>query len=160
MKVKIKRFDRSLPLPAYQTRGAACVDLHARTDVTIPPGVVGYVPLNVALEMPEGCWALVAARGSTHRHGLLPAQGVGIGDWDFRGDGDEYRFAFYNFTSAPVTVARGTRIAQLMVLRYEPLELEEVEHLHAEDRGSYGSTGTGLEPSAGSAPGVTPPERS
>jgi dUTPase len=70
---------------------------------------------------------------------------VGIGDWDFRGDGDEYRFAFYNFTAEPVTVARGTRIAQLMVLRSERLELEEVEHLHPENRGSYGSTGTGLE---------------
>jgi dUTP pyrophosphatase len=144
VKVKIKRFDPTLPNPSYQTKGAACVDLYAREEVTIPPGSVGYVFLNVALEIPEGCWVLVAARGSTHRHGLLPVQGVGIGDWDFRGDDDEYRAAFYNFTSEPVTVARGTRIAQLMVLRYEPIEFEEVMHLHPENRGSYGSTGTGL----------------
>jgi dUTP pyrophosphatase len=144
MRVKIKRFDRSLPLPGYQSAGAACVDLYARLDVTIAPGQVGYVPLNVALEIPEGCWVLVAARGSTHRHGLLPVQGIGIGDWDFRGDGDEYRFAFYNFTAAPVTVARGTRIAQMLVLRYEPIEFEEVEQLRPENRGSYGSTGAGL----------------
>jgi dUTP pyrophosphatase len=144
MKVKIKRFDRSLPLPAYQTRGAAGVDLYARLDVTIEPGQVGYVPLNVGLEIPEGSWVLVAARGSTHKHGLLPVQGVGIGDWDFRGDEDEYRFAFYNFTSQPVTVARGTRIAQMIVLRYEPIDFEEVDHLYAENRGSFGSTGWGL----------------
>jgi dUTP pyrophosphatase len=144
MRVKIKRFDQSLPLPGYQSAGAACVDLYARLDVTIEPGQVGYVPLNVALEIPEGCWVLVAARGSTHRHGLLPVQGIGIGDWDFRGDGDEYRFAFYNFTAAPVTVARGTRIAQMLVLRYEPIEFEEVEQLRPENRGSYGSTGAGL----------------
>lgn len=143
MKVKIKRFDRDLPLPSYQSRGAACVDLTARLDVTIAPGQVGLVPLNVGLEVPEDCWVLVAARGSTHRHGLLPAQGIGIGDWDFRGDGDEYRFAFYNFTAEPVTVRRGTRIAQLMVLRYEPIELDEVDHLRPDNRGGYGSTGSG-----------------
>ena len=144
MRVKIKRFDPTLPLPSYQSRGAACVDLYARTETTIAPGAVGLVPLNVALEIPEGCWVLVAARGSTHKHGVLPVQGVGIGDWDFQGDADEYRFAFYNYTDQPATIARGTRIAQLMVLRYEPIELEEVEYLQGQDRGSYGSTGTGL----------------
>ena len=143
MKVKIKRFDPSLPLPRYQSPGAACVDLYARLDVTIAPGRVGYVPLNIGLEMPESCWALVAARGSTHKHGLLPVQGIGIGDWDFRGDEDEYQFAFYNFTAEPVTVPRGTRIAQLMVLRYEPIEFDEVDHLRPERRGGYGSTGAG-----------------
>ena len=74
----------------------------------------------------------------------MPAQGVGIGDWDFRGDQDEYHFAFYNFTAQPVTVARGTRIAQMMVLRYEPIEFEEVAQLRPQNRGSYGSTGTGM----------------
>src|SRR5436190_3040259 len=108
MKVKIKRFDQELPLPGYQSPGAACVDLYARLDVTIAPGQVGYVPLNVALEIPEGCWVLVAARGSTHKHGVLPVQGIGVGDGDFRGDEDEYQFAFYNFTAVPVTVTRGT----------------------------------------------------
>jgi dUTP diphosphatase len=144
MRVRIKRFDRTLPLPAYQSPGAAGIDLYARADVTIAPGEVGLVPLNVGLELPEGCWALVAARGSTHRLGLLPAQGIGVGDEDFRGDGDEYRFAFYNYTGAPVTVARGARVAQLLVLRYQRLELEEVEHLGPIDRGGYGSTGAGL----------------
>lgn len=144
MRVKIKRFDRSLPLPSYQSRGAACVDLYARLDVAIAPGQVGYVPLNVALEIPAGCWVLLAARGSTHRHGVLPVQGIGVGDWDFHGDDDEYHFAFYNFTAQPVTIVRGTRIAQMMVMRYEPLEFTEVEHLRPDNRGSYGSTGAGL----------------
>ena len=144
MKVRIKRFDRELPLPSYQTEGAACVDLYARLDVTIPPGEVGYVMLNVALEIPQGCWVLVAARSSTNKRGLLPIQGVGIGDSDFRGDGDEYKFAVYNFSKEPVTVERGTRVAQMMVLRYERMEMEEVERLDAKDRGGFGSTGTGL----------------
>lgn len=67
MKVKIKRFDRSLPLPSYQSKGAACVDLYARVDVTIAPGQAGYVPLNVALEMPEGGWGPRTGRRSTKR---------------------------------------------------------------------------------------------
>jgi dUTP pyrophosphatase len=144
MRVRLKRFDRTLPLPAHQSTGAAGLDLYARVDVTIAPGAVGLVPLNVGLELPEGCWALVAARGSTHRLGLLPVQGVGVGDPDFRGDGDEYRFAFLNFTARPVTLTRGTRVAQLLVLRAERLELEEVERLGPVDRGGYGSTGTGV----------------
>jgi dUTP pyrophosphatase len=143
--VRIKRFDRTLPLPAYQTPGAAGLDLYARVDVTIAPGAVGLVPLNVGLELPAGTWALVAARGSTHRLGLLPAQGMGVGDEDFRGDGDEYRFAFLNFTAQPVTVARGTRVAQLLVLRAERVELEEVDRLGPVDRGGYGTTGAAVE---------------
>jgi dUTP pyrophosphatase len=144
VRLRIKRFDRSLPLPAYQTAGAAGLDLYARVDVTVAPGAVGLVPLNVGLELPAGCWALVAARGSTHRLGLLPVQGIGVGDEDFRGDGDEYRFAFLNFTDRPVTVARGTRVAQLLVLRAERVELEEVEGLGPVDRGGYGTTGAGV----------------
>ncbi|HXR49685.1 MAG TPA: dUTP diphosphatase, partial [Verrucomicrobiae bacterium] len=88
MKIQLKQFDTSLPVPAYQTVGAAGMDLYARQETTIAPKTIGYVPLNIALEIPEGYWVLVAARGSTHKQGLMPAHGIGIGDWDFRGDND------------------------------------------------------------------------
>ena len=142
MKIKLKQFDTTLPVPSYQTKGAACVDLYARLATTIEPKTIGYIPLNVAVEIPEGYWVLVAARGSTHKQGLMPAHGIGIGDWDFRGDDDEYHFPVYNFTNKPVVISKGQRIAQMMVVPYERVELELVDKLESENRGKFGSTGT------------------
>jgi dUTP pyrophosphatase len=141
MKVKIKRFDKNLPLPSYKTKGAACVDVYAREGITIAPHTVGYIPLNVAIEIPEGYWLMLAARGSTHKSGIIPANGIGIGDWDFRGDNDEYKMAALNFTDKEVVIEKGARIGQMMLMKYEMFEFEEVEHLGNEDRGSFGSTG-------------------
>ncbi len=141
MKIKIKHFDKTLPLPSYKSRGAACVDLCARLDVKIPAGQIGYVPLNVALEIPKGYWILVAARSGTHKLGILPAHGIGIGDWDFRGDNDEYIFPFYNFCKETVEIKKGTRVAQMMILKYEKIEMKEVKKLTEKDRGKFGSTG-------------------
>ena len=57
MKIKIKRFDKDLPLPKRQTEGAAAFDLTAREAVTIAPGAVGYVPLNIAVETPPNIFS-------------------------------------------------------------------------------------------------------
>jgi dUTP pyrophosphatase len=141
MKIKIKRFDKSLPLPAYQTAGAACMDAYARETVTIEPNSIGYIPLNVAIEAPEGHWVMLAARSSTHKAGLIPANGIGIGDSDFSGNNDEYKFIVYNYKDSAVTIDRGTRIAQFMILKVENVEIEEVEYLGNPDRGGIGSTG-------------------
>lgn len=140
-KVGIKRFDTSLPLPEYKTSGAAAMDLAARIDVTIKPHTVGYVPLNIALELPEGHWALLAARSSLHKYGLMLANGIGVGDFDYRGDDDEYMAALLNFTDKPVLVARGTRLVQLMVLPVERVTLIEKKSLKNPNRGGYGTTG-------------------
>jgi len=142
MQIKVKQFDTSLPLPAYKTKGAAGMDLCARITMSIAPKAVGYIPLNIALEIPEGYWVLVAARGSTHKQGLLPIHGIGIGDADFKGDNDEYHFPVYNFTDQEVTIEKGQRIAQIIVLPYESVELDIVDHLGNQDRGKFGSTGT------------------
>ncbi len=141
MKIRLKRIDPTLPLPEYKTAGAAALDLAARQTVTIPAGETGMVPLNIAVELPPGHWLLVAARSSLHKKGLLLANGIGIGDSDFCGDDDEYHAALYNRTSAPVTVERGERICQMMVLPVERVELIEVTTLGNKTRGGFGSTG-------------------
>jgi len=141
LKVGIKRFDTTLPLPEYKTSGAAAMDLAARIEVTIEPRAVGYVPLNIALELPEGHWALLAARSSLHKHGLILANGIGVGDYDFRGENDEYQAALLNFTDKPVIVERGMRVVQLMVLPVDRVELVEKTALNSPSRGGYGSTG-------------------
>lgn len=141
MKVRIKRFDKELPLPKRQTEGAAAFDLTARARVEIQAKQVGYIPLNVAVETPEGHFLLIAARSSTHKKGLMPVHGIGIGDPDFSGDGDEYHAPYFNFTDTPVTVERGERIAQGMFMRRVDFEWEEMENLENKTRGGFGSTG-------------------
>ncbi len=141
MKVKIKRFDLDLPLPAYKTSGAVALDLAARQTMTIPPGEVVKVPLNIAVEMPKGYWLLLAARSSLHQRGLMLANGIGIGDDDFCGDDDEYHAALWNRTTDPVTVERGERLCQMLVLAYERVEWVEVKRLGHVTRGGFGSTG-------------------
>ncbi len=141
MKIKVKRFDKTIPLPSYKTEGAACMDVYAREKVTIAPGAIGYIPLNIALEVPKGSWVMLAARSSTHKLGLINAAGIGIGDWDFRGDSDEYKFVALNFTKKRVVVEKGMRVGQIMVLKFEKVIIEEVDKLGNKDRGGIGSTG-------------------
>jgi len=141
MKIRIKLFDLELPAPEYKSKKAAALDLYARTTVTIQPGEVGMVPLNVALELPENHWVLMSARSSLHKKGVMMANGIGVGDEDYCGDNDEYRAALLNYTKAPVTIERGERIVQMIVMHREPVELEIVEKLGNKDRGGFGSTG-------------------
>ncbi|MFH2118671.1 MAG: dUTP diphosphatase [Candidatus Paceibacterota bacterium] len=141
MKVQIKRFDKNLPLPEYKTEGAAAFDLYAREQTTIPARSVKLVPLNIALQLPEGHWALLSARSSLHKKGLMMANGIGVGDYDYRGDNDEYRAALYNFTDQSVTVDQGERIVQMIILKRERAEFLEQAQLNTKDRGGFGSTG-------------------
>jgi dUTP pyrophosphatase len=142
MKVKIKRFDKKLPLPVYKTTGAAALDLASREEVEIEAGGVAYLPLNIALQVPKDSFVLVAARSSLHKKGLFLANGIGIGDSDYCGDGDEYMAAVYNFSKEPVVVKKGERVAQMMVLKRESVEWEESDSFNERDnRGGFGSTG-------------------
>ncbi len=141
IQLKIKRFDKELPLPVYKTGGAVCVDLCARETMEILPSEIGYIPLNVAIKVPDDCWTLLAARSSTHKMGLIPANGIGIIDRDYCGDGDELKFAALNFTKEKVVVEKGTRVAQMIVLKRDFVQFEEVDHLDETDRGGFGTTG-------------------
>jgi dUTP pyrophosphatase len=141
MKIKIKRFDKELPLPEYKTAGAAGFDLAAKETMTIAPHAVAYVPLNVAVETPPNHFLLIATRGSTHKRGLMLANSVGIGDSDFCGDDDQYMAALLNFTDMPVVVTRGDRIAQGIFIPFTRGEWEEVDIMKSKTRGGFGSTG-------------------
>jgi len=141
MKVKVRRFDKELPLPEYKTSGAAAMDCAARETAEIKPGETVMVPLNIAIDLPDGYFLLMAARSSLYKRGLVLRNGIGIGDCDYCGDGDEYRAALYNFSDEAVTVERGDRVTQILILSYDQVGWEEVDHLGNEDRGGFGSTG-------------------
>jgi len=141
MKIKVKRFNKNFSLPKYATPRAAGFDFVARQNVEIPPQKVGYVPLNIACETPDGYFLLLAARSSTHKKGLILANGIGIGDPDFSGDTDEYTAALYNFTDKPVKIEAGERIVQGVFVKFERAEWDEVDKLENPQRGGFGSTG-------------------
>jgi len=139
--IKIKRFDQSLPLPEYKTKGAAGFDLAARETTIIKAGEVGIIPLNLAIATPKGHFVLLCTRSSTYKLGLTMINGIGIIDSDFCGDEDEFRFAVQNFTKKPVTVEKGTRIAQGIFVKFTRAKWQEVAKMSAKNRDGFGSTG-------------------
>jgi dUTP pyrophosphatase len=141
MKIKIKRFDTSLPLPEYKTKGAAAFDLYARENTIIPPQKTKLVPLNIALLLPKDHFALMSARSSLHKKSLIMANGIGIGDEDYCGNDDEYRAALFNLSDREVLVEKGERIVQMIILPVEKAQLIETENLSGKNRGGFGSTG-------------------
>jgi deoxyuridine 5'-triphosphate nucleotidohydrolase len=141
MKLKIKRFDKSLPLPVHKTPGAVAVDLYSRLDTTIEAHQFAYVPMNVAIKIPNGYFVLMSSRSSTHKMGVIGLNGVGIFDRDYCGDNDEYHFIAYNFTNKQVNIEKGTRLCQLLLIKCENFDFEEVEKMDSVSRGGFGTTG-------------------
>jgi len=141
MNLKIKRFDKSLPLPIHKTNGAVAVDLYSRLEATIESHQFAYVPMNVAIKIPDGYFIMMASRSSTHKMGVTGLNGVGIFDRDYCGDNDEYHFIAYNFTDKAVFIEKGTRLCQLLLIKCENFEFEEVDEMNEISRGGFGSTG-------------------
>ena len=141
MKIKIKRFDKTLPLPVHKTNGAVAADLYSRLDFTIKPKEIAYVPMNVAIEIPDGYFIMQSARSSTHKLGLMAINGVAVFDRDYCGDNDEYHFAVRNFTDASVHINKGDRLCQLVLIKCESFEFDEVDAMPDPSRGGFGTTG-------------------
>ncbi|MBU0981166.1 dUTP diphosphatase [Patescibacteria group bacterium] len=142
MKVRIKRIDKSLPLPVYETGGSVGFDILARVDMIIEDGMIELVPANVVVEVPENFMLVVASRSSTPRKkGLSTPHGFGIIDHDYCGPEDEIKIQVYNFSGSSVEIKRGEKIAQGVFVRIDKFEWEEVDEIRNESRGGFGSTG-------------------
>ena len=141
MEVNIKRIDKTLPLPKYETAGSVGFDLICRESAQIAPQSIVLIPANVIVETPPGYMLMVCLRSSTPRKlGLLMPQGVGIVDNDYCGEADELKIQVYNFTDEIVNVERGSRIAQGVFVRVDTPEWNEVEQMSNTSRGGFGST--------------------
>jgi len=138
--VRIYRLDASVRLPSYETAGAAGFDLAANADLTVAPGEVTLVPTGLVIEVPAGHFLGVFARSSTPlRRGLMVANGVGVVDSDYCGPKDEIKIEVLNFTSAPVAIKRGDRLAQGIIIPYARAEWQEAAP-ERPTRGGFGST--------------------
>ena len=140
--VNIHRLDPTVPLPEYQSAGAAGFDLASNADLVVQPGEVTLVPTGLVIEVPEGHLLGVFARSSTPlKRGLMVANGVGVVDSDYRGPNDEIKIQVLNFTTAPVAITRGDRLAQGVILPFIRPEWTEGTGPGGPTRGGFGSTG-------------------
>ena len=141
-RVAVLRLDPDLPLPAYARPGDAGLDLHAAETVTLKPGARALVATGVAVAIPDGYAGLVVPRsGLALRHGVGLLNSPGLIDAGYRG---ELKVLLVNHDpAAAVTLARGDRIAQLVIQPVERAALEEVSALPPSERGTggFGSTG-------------------
>ena len=142
MKVKIKRVDKSLPLPTYQTAGSVGFDIYSREDIEINSHEIALIPGNIIVETPPGYMLLVALRSSTPRKkGLIKPHGIGVIDNDYCGEGDEIKVQVYNNTDHAVKVEKGERIAQGIFVKIDKFDWKEVD-IMGKTRGGFGSTGS------------------
>jgi dUTP pyrophosphatase len=144
VKLKVRRVGSRgppLPLPRYETAGAAGLDLRADEPFSLHPGERRLVPTGLAVEVPPGHEGSVRPRsGLAVKHGIGMVNAPGTVDSDYRG---ELSVILVNHGQAPVSFARGDRIAQLVIAPVVQAELELVEDLSDTDRGhgGFGSTG-------------------
>ena len=141
VRVLVRRLDAGLPLPARAREHDAGLDLYAAEAVTIEPGARALVPTGIALAIPQGYAGFVLPRsGLAFRHGVTQLNAPGLIDAGYRG---EVKVLLVNHDRAAAAIARGDRIAQLVVQRVEPAELIEVDELPPSDRGAsgFGSSG-------------------
>lgn len=148
MELKIKalspKIGREIPAPFYATPGSAAMDLHACVDeaVTIPAGGRAVIPTGLAIALPSADFvALVFARsGLGIKHGVAPANCVGVIDSDYRG---EVMVGLQNSGKEDYTISPGDRIAQLMITPVVQAQLRLVDQLDETERGAggFGSTG-------------------
>jgi dUTP pyrophosphatase len=147
VKVEIRQLPHAegLPLPAYQSPGAAGLDLLAavgeNSPLVLAPGKHALVPTGLMIALPSGSEAQVRPRsGLAARHGVTVLNSPGTIDADYRG---EISVILINHGEAPFTIRRGERIAQMVIAPVVRVELVVAAALSTTDRGSggFGSTG-------------------
>lgn len=142
--VRIKKLNPNAVIPTYGTEFSAGADLYACIDekVIIASGETAFIKTGIALEVPEGYAGLVYARsGLSCKHGLAPANKVGVIDADYRG---EIMVALHNHSNETKFVENGDRIAQLVITPFLTANFIETDELNETVRGDggFGSTGS------------------
>lgn len=166
MVLKVKKLNKDAILPTRGSSSAAGWDLYALHGVTIKGGETVFIQTGLAMQIPEGYFGAIYARsGLASNQGLRPANCVGVIDSDYRGEivvalhNDNYTViedlepvtavhygqpAVKIDTDSSKYIDQGERIAQLVIQKYEEVEIEEVHELDntARGEGGFGSTGT------------------
>jgi dUTP pyrophosphatase len=142
VEVLVQRLDPGLPMPAREHPGDAGLDLRSRLDVRLEPGGRSLVPTGIAIALPSGFAAFVHPRsGMALRHGVTVLNAPGTIDAGYRGEISIILVNHDRFEA--FDIARGDRIAQLIVSPVVTAAMVEVSDLPGSHRGSggFGSTG-------------------
>lgn len=117
------------------------IDLRAAETILIVKGEFKYIPLGVAMQLPEGYEAIVTPRSSLFkRRGIIMTNSIGIMDESYCGDNDEWKFPAYAIRDT--LIPKGERICQFRIMKHQPeIKFEIVDTLGNPDRGGHGSTG-------------------
>jgi dUTP pyrophosphatase len=145
IQVRVKRLPGhdDVPLPTRMTEHAAGYDLAAAVlePIVLAPGDIKLIPCGFAMAIPPGYEAQVRPRsGLSSKHGVTMINAPGTIDADYRG---EVHVPLVNLGRSPFTVARGMRIAQMLILPVPSSEIIEVEDLDETKRGQGGFGHTG-----------------
>jgi dUTP pyrophosphatase len=143
MEVKLKRLanGQGLSLPAYESSGAAGMDLRAAENAALKPGARYLMPTGLAIALPHGFEAQVRPRsGLAVNHGLSVLNAPGTIDSDYRG---EIKVPLINHGEAEFVIRRGDRIAQMVIAPIVQVRITEVDSLDETARGAggFGSSG-------------------
>jgi dUTP pyrophosphatase len=138
---------KGLPLPSYESTGAAGMDLYAALpeggDVILAPGKRQLIPTGLSIALPQGYEAQIRPRsGLAFKHGITLVNAPGTIDSDYRG---EIGMLLINLGEEPFTIRRGERVGQMVIAAYVQAEWQAGDGLSETERGSggFGSTGTG-----------------
>lgn len=146
LEVKILDNGFGLPLPKYETEGAAGLDLFAATKedtrIIIPPRKAEMIPTGIAISVPPGYEAQIRPRsGLAAKNGITVLNSPGTIDSDYRG---EILVMLINHSNKDFEILRGMRIAQMVISKIEQFNLISVDELDTTDRGKDGFGSTGI----------------
>jgi dUTP pyrophosphatase len=146
LEVKVLENGFGLPLPKYETEGAAGLDLFAATKenkkILIAPNSAEMIPTGIAISVPSGYEAQIRPRsGLAAKNGITVLNSPGTIDSDYRG---EILVMLINHSKKDFEVVRGMRIAQMVISKIEQFNLISVDELNTTDRGKDGFGSTGI----------------
>lgn len=146
LEVKILDNGFGLPLPKYETEGAAGLDLFAATKeatkIIISPRKAEMIPTGIAISVPPGYEAQIRPRsGLAAKNGITVLNSPGTIDSDYRG---EILVMLINHSNKDFEILRGMRIAQMVISKIEQFNLISVDELDTTDRGKDGFGSTGI----------------
>ncbi len=145
LEIKVKKLDSKIEtLPKYETEGSAGFDLRARIDedVVVKAGEVKLIKTGLAFELPEGYEGQIRSRsGLALKNNLFVLNSPGTLDSDYRG---EICIILANFGKNDFVVTDGMRLAQMVISKYEKVEIKEVFELNDTKRGTGGFGSTGI----------------
>lgn len=141
MKIKVKKLVDGLH-DINQAHNGEWYDLRCAKDMYLIAGDLAYIPLGVAIELPDGYEAIVAPRSSAaKKFGIIQANSLGVIDHAYCGDNDEWMMPVYAIRNT--TIHKNDRICQFRIQKIQPeAEIVYVSELGNKDRNGIGSTGT------------------